>query len=127
MLINSEYDAWAIFNILGFNCLKSAQAGGATLSHCSKTEINYIEKYRTEYRETLAKFLVMNPESSIWSIACSNHVYACLNAFYDSPFQKIPTTIGLTLKDAIEQFVFEDKRVLSFDAKGWPSNTGCAH
>lgn len=60
MIINSEYDSWAIFNILGFDCLKSAQAGGATLSHCSKTEMAYIEKYRTEYRETLAKFLGLN-------------------------------------------------------------------
>ncbi len=77
MIVNSEYDSWAIFNILGFNCLKKG-VSGETLNSCSKAEMNYIEKYRAFYRQTLAKFLTVNPESSIWSIACSNHVYACL-------------------------------------------------
>jgi O-palmitoleoyl-L-serine hydrolase len=125
MIINSEYDAYSIPNILGFGCLRKG-VSGETLTHCSQKELAYIEEYRQFYRGTLAKFLTVNPESSIWSVACANHGYASLALFYDSPFQKIPTTIGKTVRAAVEEFVLEDKRVLSFDAEGWPSNTGCA-
>jgi hypothetical protein len=36
MIVNSEYDAWAIPNILGFGCLKKG-ISGQTLAECSKT------------------------------------------------------------------------------------------
>ena len=84
MVVNSEYDAWSVFNILGENCLKLGLSG-YTLSHCNKTQMTQIEKYRSFYREMMAKFLVLNNQLSLWSIACSNHVYACLTLFYDSP------------------------------------------
>jgi hypothetical protein len=74
----------------------------------------------------MGKFLVLNNQLSLWSIACSGHVYACLLPFYDSPLEKIPAAIGKTVKAAVEEFVHEDKRVVVFDEKGWPSNVGCA-
>lgn len=59
MIVNSEYDAWAIPNILGFGCLKKG-ISGQTLAECSKTQLSYIEKYRAFYRQTLGKFLALN-------------------------------------------------------------------
>jgi hypothetical protein len=50
----------------------------------------------------MAKFLTLNTQLSIWSIACSNHVYACLDLFYNNPLQEIPTLVGKTIKTAIE-------------------------
>jgi len=41
MAIESEYDAWSVFNILGENCLKQG-ISGYTLSHCSKTQLAQI-------------------------------------------------------------------------------------
>lgn len=45
LLINSEYDSYAIPNILGINCLKAGKSG-ETLSSCTATEHKQIEKYR---------------------------------------------------------------------------------
>jgi len=77
MVINSEYDSWAISNILGVGCLKNG-ISGQTLNSCNTTEIAFIEQYRSFYFETLLKFAAANPQLSIWSIACSTHVYACI-------------------------------------------------
>ena len=70
--------------------------------------------------------MALNDQLSIWSIACSNHVYASLALFYDSPFQKIPEATGITVRQAVETYVLQDKRVVSYDLKGWPSNEVCA-
>ena len=78
MMINSEYDSWAIPNILDENCLKKG-VSGYTLSGCSRTQMSYIEKYRSIHMQMLTKTFVINDDFSFWSIACSNHVYACLN------------------------------------------------
>ena len=125
MIINSEYDAYTIPNILKIKCLKNGTSG-ETLSKCNKTELDYIEKYRAAYKQTLNKFVAINPDLSIWSIACSKHVYACYKDFYDSPHQKIPANTGKTVRDAVEEFVFHGTKNVLFDAEGWPSNTGCA-
>ena len=49
--------------------------------------------------------MASNPEVSIWSISCSNHVYACRDEFYNDPHQKIPASTGKTVKDVVEEFV----------------------
>ena len=49
MVINSEYDAWAIPNLMRIPCLKQG-VSGFTLSGCSKEQLTYIEKYRAAYR-----------------------------------------------------------------------------
>ena len=99
---------------------------GQTLTGCSKKQMEYIEKYRSAYKELLKKWSMANTELSIWSIACSEHVYAAYRYLYDSPHQKIPALTGKTVKDAINMYVLEDKRVIFEDQEGWPSNTGCA-
>ena len=126
LVVNSEYDAWAIPNILEVKCLKAAAVGGATLSSCSTREIQHIEAYRTLYKNAMTKLMTVNPNASIWSIACSNHVYACLNIFYSSDFQKVPEIVGSTVKSAVEAFVLGNERVVKYDLEAWPANKGCA-
>jgi len=53
-------------------------------------------------------------------------VYACLNAFYNSELNKVPFSTGNTVKNAIEQFVFGNERVINYDVEAWPANIGCA-
>ena len=72
-----------------------------TLSGCSKTQLSYIQKYRDQYMQVITKMFVINDDYSFWSIACSNHVYACLNDYYDNEKQKVPTTSGFTVRAAI--------------------------
>jgi hypothetical protein len=72
--------------------------GGQTLSGCTVKELGHIENYRALYKDTMSKFLTVNPNASIWSIACANHVYACLNIFYSSDFQRVPELVGNTVR-----------------------------
>ena len=88
--------------------------------------MDYIEDYRQAYRDLLYRWITKNQYVSVWSIACSQHVYAAYNDFYDSPHQKIPALTGKTVKDAINSYVFENKLTIIYDEDGWPSNTGCA-
>lgn len=74
----------------------------------------------------MVKFMTANPNASIWSIACANHVYACLNVFYSSDFQRVPELVGSTVKSAVEAFVLGKERVVSYDIEAWPANKGCA-
>ena len=96
------------------------------MAKCNQTELDYIETYRSEYKELLKKFQAVKPDLNAWSIACSNHVYAAYNAFYNNPKQKIPTSVGKTVKSAVEEFVLSDTKSFLTDTEGWPSNTGCA-
>ena len=63
--------------------------------------MKYIEEYRLEYKEAVTSLMATNPDLSIWSISCSNHVYACRGDFYDNSHQKIPFTTGKTVKDVV--------------------------
>jgi len=46
---------------------------------------------------------------------------------YNVDEQKIPMRIGLTVKDAIDKFVFENERISSIDKVNWPNNVPCAY
>lgn len=82
--------------------------------------------YRSSYKATLRNFMAVNSDLSVWSIACSQHVYAFYDDFYDSPKQKIPTTNGKTVREAVEAFVLYDQKSINIDEVAWPGNTGCA-
>ena len=97
-MVNSQYDSWAIYNILKIKCLSKRPDGSASLSKCSESEKKHIEEYRSLYQEMMENILKITNKNSCWSIGCSNHVYACLDVFYDSPFDKIPEAVGLTAK-----------------------------
>lgn len=80
--VESEYDTWAITNILKINCLKSNKVG-STLKYCSSEELNAIQNYRNQYM-TLMNQKVKNEIRGTWSIACAKHCYLSGNIGYTS-------------------------------------------
>lgn len=47
LYVNSQYDNWAIENILKIKCLTNSSIHtGSTMNKCNKQEIDAIEKYR---------------------------------------------------------------------------------
>jgi hypothetical protein len=61
---------------------------------------------------------------SLWSIACSQHVYAIYKDIYNSTNQQV---YGTTVSDAISLFTFNDWNGYAFNVEGWPSNNACAY
>ena len=125
MIVNSQYDAWAISNILELHCMKRGTPD-FSLEHCTHGEMALIEKYRSTFKDAMVKLAASNPDSSIWAISCAFHVYACLDALYDSPIEKVPMTVGHTARQAVEKFVMEGKRVVDYDTEAWPHNQPCS-
>ena len=83
LYINSQYDSWAIPNILKIKCLTISSSGvGATLSKCNKAEMESIEKYREMYQLVVFNTLQITNKNSCWSLGCAGHVYACLRPTY---------------------------------------------
>lgn len=70
---------------------------------------------------------VTSRKRGIWSISCSNHVYTSKDKFYDIDSERIPANVGMTVRDAIEQFVFHDKFISVVDNTTWPHNQPCAY
>jgi hypothetical protein len=85
-----------------------------------------IEVYRKSYLNFLSNFLQFSWHS-VWTISCSQHVYAAYGNFYDVSEEKVPETTGFTVKDAIERFVLNNERIASVDQQPWPSNSACAN
>ena len=125
MVLGSQYDTYAIQEILRIDCLKTGTAWW-TLEGCSDSELAYIEKYRSSYRDVLSKFRAINVDLSVWSISCVNDGYAFFKLFYDNPNQKVPAKTGHTMRDIVEAFVLFDQKNVAIDEAGWPSNVGCA-
>jgi len=48
---------------------------------------------------------ILKADHNIWSISCSWHAVIQLDAFYESPLQKVPITEGRTMQEAIFAFV----------------------
>ena len=71
--------------------------------------------------------MATNTDLSVWSISCSNHVYACRKGFYNDPHEMIPASTGRTIKDVVDEFVLHGTKNIVIDPQGWPSNTGCAY
>jgi hypothetical protein len=88
-------------------------------------DLKIIEDYRQYYMEYLKK--VTNLGHNVWSIACSWHAVVFFDNFYQSPLQKVPMENGLTMQEAIYQYVFAGNKVLNIDVQPWPSNTPCAY
>lgn len=57
----------------------------------------------------------ISSDNSVWSIACSNHVFACLRGTYDQKNWRAPFN-GVTVRQAVEN----GNRVVSFDHEGYP-------
>lgn len=69
--------------------------------------MTYIEDYRKLYLKTVEN-LIKSGSKGIWSIACSNHVYASKEEYYNVADE---TVNGLSVQTAIEQFVMLDRLV----------------
>lgn len=69
------------------------------------------------------EYYTMVSRHSAWTIGCSNHGYVFEDEFYNNEKQKVN---GVTLKQAVEAFVFFGERVIQMEENNWPSNTGCA-
>jgi hypothetical protein len=63
----------------------------------------------------------------MWSIACSQKVYQVYENMYDADAQRVPMKTGKTVKDAMKNFIFEDKIEWTVDGNPWPSNQPCAY
>lgn len=88
--------------------------------------MQFIEDYRTEYLSLMGKIMQFS-KNSAWSIACSDHCFADFKFRYAVDVVRVPAVEGLTVKDAVESFVFEDKRISSIDQVTWPNNQPCAY
>ena len=64
---------------------------------------------------------------NVWSISCSWHAVSFFDKFYESPLQKVPETTGMTMQEAIYQYVFAKNKVLQIDLAPWPENAACAY
>lgn len=95
-----------------------------TLKACNQEEIKYIEGYRTKFNQIVSAFL-QQQKNSAWMISCCTHGYAS-NKYYDDKNEKVPENTGKTVKEAIDEFTFEGKRILSVDLVPWPLNKPCA-
>ena len=106
----------ALMTLLDIGCLKNGTSGGITPTDCNTTEMGYIEGYRKSYMKLVEKLIDL-PNVNIWTIACFLHCYAFMDEFYDVSTQKVPETTGMTVKDAVEKFVFDpSERVIQIDS-----------
>lgn len=124
LLINSQYDAVAIPDILDIDCFKNGTSG-MTLDGCSPSQLANIEVYRKAYLNFITNFMHFS-KNNVWTIACAQHVYAVWGEFYDTPAQRVPGQTGLTVREAVEKFVLEGERINLVDQGPWPNNTACA-
>ncbi len=82
MFINSQYDQWAISNILAIHCMVRGTSG-YTPKNCPPDQLTAIQEYRTKYM----KFVNENLSKKgwgMWTIACAQHVYLTTRVMYDS-------------------------------------------
>lgn len=84
-----------------------------------------IETYRKQYLDFVYNFMQFS-YNSIWTVSCSAHVYAVYETLYNANEQRVPESTGLTIKDAIERFVFKGERIAQIDSVAWPNNKACS-
>ena len=84
--------------------------------------MEYIERYHQKFRDIM-EYYTMVSRHSAWTIGCSNHGYTFEDQDYNNPKQAVN---GMTVKQAVESFVFENQRIMQLEQNDWPANTGCA-
>ena len=98
---------------------------GGMMTDCSEAEVNYIEQYRRHFNNFIDKFLSFT-KNSAWTISCIKHTSAYLDECYDSDNFRVPHQSGVTIKTAVEDFIFKRKKIQKIDKVQWPDNTACA-
>lgn len=105
-------------------CIVNGTVGGTT-DKCTDAEIDHINGYRDTFNQFIDKFLLF-PKNSAWTISCIKHTGAYLDQYYDGDDYKVPQLTGTTMKEAIEDFVLRNKRVVTIDEVDYPDNEPCA-
>ena len=102
LVVNSEYDAWAIAHTLQEDCL-SQGSSGETIAQCNQDQRDYIERYHQKFRDVMEYYMMVSRHSA-WTIGCTHHGYTFSEDFYNVESQQV---VGMTVKQAVEAFVFE--------------------
>lgn len=63
----------------------------------------------------MTKFLTSSTKNSLWAIACSGHGYGASDSHYENSKERVPEDKGLTVRDAVDRFVFNNERIQSID------------
>ena len=124
--LNAQYDSYITKNVLQVGCLLDSDPSTFTPKNCTPPELLLLDYYRglisTHVLGELAK-----KGHSIWSNACSWHGIAADSEIYDNWRVKAPFYgRRRTAKQAVEDFVFKDQRIMDIDQFPWPSNRMCA-
>ena len=124
--LNAQYDSFLLQNVLQVGCLLNSDPSTFSPKNCTPPELLLLDYYRglvsTHVLRELAK-----QGHSIWSNACSWHGIAIDSEIYDNWRVKAPFYgRRRTAKQAVEDFVFKDQKVMDIDQFPWPSNRLCA-
>ena len=124
--LNSQYDFFMIKEIMKIDCLLETGPKVFSPKNCSPPEILIMDYYRglinTHVLGELAK-----QGHSIWSNACSWHTVTVLSKIYDNWRVKAPFYgRRRTAKQAVEDFVFKNQKIMDIDRFPLPSNRLCA-
>lgn len=125
LFVESSYDQFVIQDTLNIKCLKRG-VSGYTPKDCSNLQMDAIELYRSMYIDKFVPNL-LKWGHSLWSISCVWHAEMINSTIYDSDLQRVPKTDGPRMRTAVEEFVFDGKRVIAVDLFPWPANTPCAY
>lgn len=120
--IESEYDLYAIRNILLLRCPELDFP--ATLRKCNETEMRVIEDYRAKSLESW-KNLTKYEKNGLWAISCSQHGFLYHYLIYNTNAYRVPHQTGATVLEALEKFVNGTGRIFA-DTVAWPNNSGCS-
>lgn len=123
--MEASYDQFVIEAALDIKCLKHG-ASGYTPKDCNNIQLNAIELYRSLYIDKFVPNL-LKWGHSLWSISCVWHAEMMNTTIYDSDLQKVPKGDGPRMRTAVEEFVFDHKRIVAVDLFPWPANTPCAY
>ena len=122
MVINSQAIAYDVANLDFEKCIKRKKSTSDNFEKCSMAQVNYVDKYLNQYRQMLEDWASKNNEVSIWSKECTPNIYSKQILYYDSPLEKIPSIIGTSTNEAIQNFVFENKSTIVYEKNCWDTN-----
>ncbi len=77
-VLGSQYDLWAIYNILELDCVPNEEA--ATLLGCNITQEKAIRDYRKKSLEAYNNFTKM-PNAGVFAISCVQHIFVLDTSF----------------------------------------------
>lgn len=100
-LIESQYDLWAIHNVLELDCVPNGE--GVSLFGCDINDERAIRQYRNVSLKAFQNFTKI-PEFGIWAISCVQHVFSMDDSF-NSPFYAIPTQSKNTIARVLEEYL----------------------